>query len=82
MEDLIHFIMKCNAYQKERADLIHILKESYERNYNKMIDMEKCSKLLSMEIKPQLIDRCAVKIHFMYKKRRKADKAKQNNNAI
>ena len=79
MEDLVHFIMKCNAYQNERADLdlIHILKESYERNYNKMTDMEKCSKLLSMEIKPQLIDKCAAKIHFMYKKRRKANKSKQ-----
>ena len=66
MEDLVHFIMKCNAYQTERADLIHILKESYERNYNKMTDMEKCYKLLSMEIKPQLIDKCAAKIHCMY----------------
>ena len=71
MEDLVHFIMKCNAYQNERADLIHILKESYKRNYNKMTDMEKCSKLLSMEIKPQLIDKCAATIHFMYKKEEK-----------
>ena len=82
MEDLVHFIMKCNAYQNERADLIHILKESYKRNYNKMTDMEKCSKLLSMEIKPQLIDKCAATIHFIYKKRRKANKSKQNNNTI
>ena len=28
MEDLVHFIMKCNAYQNERADLIHIFKKS------------------------------------------------------
>ena len=82
MEDLVHFIMKCNAYQNERADLIHILKESYKRNYNKMTDVEKCSKVLGMEIKPQLIDKCAAKIHFMYKKRRKANKSKQNNNTI
>ena len=34
-----------------------------------MTDMGKCSKLLSMEIKPQLIDKCAAKIHFMYKKK-------------
>ena len=33
--------------------------------------MEKCSKLLSMEIKPQRIDKCAAKIHFMYKKEEK-----------
>ena len=32
-----------------------------------MTDMKKCSKLLSMEVKPQLIDKCAVKIHFMFK---------------
>ena len=47
-----------------------------------MTDMKKCSKLLSMEVKPQLIDKCAVKIHFMYKKRREANKLKQNNNTI
>ena len=71
MDGLVHFIMKCNAYQNERVHLIHILKESYKRNYNKMTDMEKCSKLFGMEIKPQLIDKCAAKIHFMYKTRRK-----------
>ena len=25
MEDLVHFLMKYNAYQNERADLIHII---------------------------------------------------------
>ena len=68
IEDLTHSIVKCSAYQSERADLIHILKESYRRKYNKMTDMDKSSKLLNMEIKPQLIDKCAANIHFMYKK--------------
>ena len=35
-----------------------------------MTDMEKCSKLFSMEIKPQLFDKCAAKIHFMYKEKK------------
>ena len=47
--------MKCNAYQNERADLIHILKESYKRNYNKMTDMEKCSKLLVWKLSHNLL---------------------------
>ena len=55
MEDLVHFIMTCNAYQNERADLIHILKESYKRNYNKMTDMENAPNYLVWKLSHNLL---------------------------
>ena len=63
--------MNCNTYATERRGLLDILKETYAAGYDILSDDAKCFKLLNIETNPQLVDKCAAQINFMYKKERK-----------
>ena len=68
IEDLKHFLIKCNTYATERRELLDILKETYTARYDLLSDDANDFKLLTMEINPHFVDKCVAQIHSMYKK--------------
>ena len=73
IENITHFLMRCNKFKNERKILIDILlTESYPKGLLNFSDELKCFKLLNMDIQEKLVNKCATQIHHMYKKRRKA----------